>query len=279
LRFYLASTLLVGGLFVFFLQAKAFPYHLHPATAGSRLVWVAALAAATERWTRTPQSAWWRQSVPLAGAVIIGWQCLEDARLSPYAKSDWDVAGATPAARQTEEYVRRFPWGDFFAWDIRQAARLLERTTDSADRVQLYGMDPYVLFLARRLSATPYIYSFELNVDASLEGGSAGRPDDAARAYILAAARNHAEEMQEALERQPPAAFVLIDHIPFTYPDNSEVDLARHCPATYAWMVDHYRRAARFGGVRVWLRDDVLDRAIASGAVPAAPPPDSDGRQ
>jgi hypothetical protein len=269
-RFFAVATLLVGGIVVFFAQAKAFPYHLHPATAGARLVWVAVLVVATERWGSG--QARWRRVVPLAGAALIGWQSLQDASLSPYAKSDWDVAGATPASRETEGYVRRFPWEDFFGWDIRQAARLLDRTTDAADRVQLYGMDPYVLFLARRLSATPYIYSFELNVDASLAGGSAGRPEGAARQYILDAAKRHVDEMQAALEQRPPAAFVIIDHIPFTYPDDSEVDMARHCPITHAWMLERYRRAARFGGVRVWLRNDVYDRAAASGALPPQPP-------
>jgi len=264
-RFYTVTTLLFGGLVVFFVQAKAFPYHLHPVTAGARLVWLGALVAATERWAHAKET--WKRVLPLASAVAIGWQSLEDARLSPYAKSDWDIAGATPEARQGERYVRLFPWEDFFAWDIRQAARFLDRTTDSGDRVQLYGMDPYVLFLARRRSATPYIYSFELNVDASLAGGSGGRPDEATRSWISAVGRSHVEEMQTALEKQPPAAFVIIDHIPFTYPDDSEVDLAQHCPVTYAWMLTRYQRAARFGGVRVWLRNDVQDHALRSGAL------------
>jgi hypothetical protein len=267
-RFYTVATLLFGGLIVFFVQAKAFPYHLHPVTAGARLVWLGGLAAATERWAHSAKT--WQRVLPLVCAVAIGWQSLEDARLSPYAKSHWDVAGATREARQEEAYVRLFPWDDFFAWDIRQAARFLDRTTDPGDRVQLYGMDPYVLFLARRLSATPYIYSFELNVDASLAGGSGGRPDEATRSWIASVGRSHAAEMQAALAKQPPAAFVIIDHIPFTYPDDSEVDLAQHCPVTYAWMVSRYQRSARFGGVRVWLRNDVHDRARLSGAL--APP-------
>jgi hypothetical protein len=264
-RFYVVATLLVGGLVVFFAQGKAFPYHMHPVTAGTRLVWLAALAAATERWASAARA--WRRAIPVACAAAIGWQCLEDARLSSYAKSEWNVAGATAAGRRTEEYVRQFPWEDFFAWDIRQAAAFLDATTEETDRVQLYGMDPYVLFLARRLSASPYVYSFELNVDASLAGGSGGHPDAADRAWMESIARGHAEEMQAALERQPPAAFVIIDRIPFTYPQDSEVDLAQHCPATWEWMRARYRRATRFGGIRVWLRNDAFERAVASGAL------------
>jgi len=269
-RFFLVAVPLVGGIVVFFGQGKGFPYHLHSATAGTRLVWVALLVVAAERWA-APAARWW-MAVPVVGAAAVGWQCQQDASLSSYAKSDWDVAGATPEARATEAYVRRFPWDDFFAWDLRRAAKLIDATTEPSDRVQLYGMDPYLLFLARRLSASPYFYSFELNVDASLEGGSGGRPEGSAREYIVAAARRHADEMQAALESRPPAAFAIVDHIPFTYPADSEVDLAQHCPVTYAWMLERYRRAARFGGVRVWLRNDVYDRAVASGALPPEPP-------
>lgn len=264
-RFYAVATLLFGGLVAFFIQGKAFPYHMHPITAGARLVWLAALAAATERWATG--AAPWRRAVPVLCAAAIGWQCLDDARLSPYAKSEWDVAGATAPMRQTKAYVDEFPWEDFFAWELRQTASFLDATTEPQDRVQLYGMDPYVLFLARRQSASPHIYSFELNVDASLAGGSGGHPDAAERAWLESVAREHADEMQAALERQPPAAFVLIDRVPFTYPPDSEVDLTQHCPATSAWMAARYRRAVRFGGIRVWLRNDVYDRALASGAL------------
>ncbi|HEY1692340.1 MAG TPA: hypothetical protein VGG39_09265 [Polyangiaceae bacterium] len=265
-RFYVTATLLFGGLAVFFLQKKAFPYHLHPATAGTRLVWIAALVAAVEEMQDAKRR--WLRVVPVGVAILVGWQCFEDASLSPYAKSDWDVAGATAAERSSEAFVRRFPWDDFFAWDLRRAATFLDATTGPADTVQLYGMDPYVLFLARRVSATPYVYSFELNVDASLTGGSGGHPDADARRWIRATAAAHAAEMQAALERRLPAAFVIVDHIPFTYPADSEIDLAEHCPVTYAWMVAHYRRAARFGGVRVWLRNDLHDRAAAAGSLP-----------
>jgi hypothetical protein len=265
LRFYTLAALLVGGVVVFFAQRKAFPYHLHPASAGSRLVWLGVAVAATERLADASRK--WLRAVPVACAIAIGWQCRDDARLSPYAQSDWDVAGATALDRASEAYVSRFPWEDFLAWDIRRAAGFIDRTTSPSDRVQLYGMDPYVLFLARRLSATPYVYSFELDVDASLQGGSAGRPNAAERAWIEQTGRTHVREMQAALESRPPAAFVFLEHVPFTYPPDMEADFREHCPDTWTWMIERYRRAVRYGGARVWLRNDVYDRSVAAGIV------------
>jgi len=75
------------------------------------------------------------------------------------------------------------------------------------------------------------------------------------------------QEMQAALESHPPAAFVFLEHVPFTYPPDMEVDFRDHCPETWAWMNERYRRAARLGGARVWLRNDVYERARAAGVV------------
>ena len=268
LRFFLPAVLLVGGICVFFVQRKAFPYHLHPASAGARLVWLAVAVAATERLATAARP--WARALPVVCAIAIGWQSRDDARLSSYAQSDWNVAGATADDRAGEAYVARFPWYDFLAWDLRRAARFLDAATSPTDRVQVYGMDPYLLFLAQRLSASPYVYSFELDVDASLQGGSAGKPDADERRWIEETGRRHAAELQAALESSPPAAFVFIEHLPFTYPPDSEVDFRDHCPATWAWMIDRYRRAASLGGVRVWLRNDVYERDQATGLV--APP-------
>jgi hypothetical protein len=85
--------------------------------------------------------------------------------------------------------------------------------------------------------------------------------------------------MQGALDAQPPAAFVIIDRMPFLRPPDSEVDFAEHCPVTYAWMSLRYRRAERFGNVRVWLRNDLYARANAAGALHMAPTGIGDGQQ
>lgn len=267
LRCALPAALLLGGVVVFFVQRKAFPYHLHAASAGTRLVWLAIAASAVERLGGDARMA--VRVSPVLCAIAIGWQSRDDARLSSYAQSDWDVAGATARDRAAEAYVGRFPWDDFLAWDLRRGAAFLDATTSPSDRVQLFGMDPYLLFLARRLSASPYVYSFELDVDASLSGGSAGKPAGSEQAWIAKTGEEHVREMQAAVEAHPPAAFVFVERLPFTYPPDSEEDFGEHCQTTWEWMATRYRRAAHLGGVRVWLRNDVFQRAVASGVVDA----------
>ncbi len=252
-------ALLAGGLVNFFVQGKGFPYHLHPITAGTHYVWLAVLAYASERTqpggeglpARLPAAA------VLAASLLLGYQAATEASLSEYVEKRWWRDGATAADRASEAYFRQFPWGDYFPWELRQAAAYLRTATRPDDRVQTYGMDPYLLFLAKRLSATPYMYSFELNVDAALQGGSGGAPGDDEKAWLVATAHRHETEMLEDLEREPPAAFAFVDHAPFTYPDDAATDLEQHCPRTSAWLRGHYRETARFGHVHVWLRQDL----------------------
>jgi len=181
-RTLLALVLPVGGFAVFALQGKGFPYHLHMLTLGTAVTQLVLLAALARRAEHRTKLAW----VVAVGAVALGFKCRDDAHLSQSEKSDWSEVGATPAARTTRAYLERFPWGDFFPADMRDAAAFVRERTRPDDRVQTYGLDPYFLFLARRQSASPVIYDFELNVDAALEGGSGAMPTEATRAALRA---------------------------------------------------------------------------------------------
>jgi hypothetical protein len=268
-RALLAAVLPIGGFLVFVGQGKAFPYHLHMLTLGTgvaQLVIMAGLArymqSAHDRcdgvraWTLVTTAA-----LAPAAALGLGLKSAEDALLSPGVKGRWSTAGATAELRASRAYVDLFPWGDFFANDLRDAAGYLAFHTLPDERIQTYGFDPYLLFLARRKSASPVIYNFELNVDAALEGGPGARPSEEQKAW-LRAYRDEAEELVlRAVEASPPAAFVLLDRAPFTHPESSEKDFATHCPKLNAWMSERYVRAAVFGTVRIWLRRDVLERS------------------
>jgi hypothetical protein len=118
-------------------------------------------------------------------------------------------------------------------------------------------MDPYVLFLAGRLSATPYIYVYDLDVDAALGGGTGGRPDDDQAAHIRAIRDAHEADLLTRLEARPPAAFVFLDKSPLMTQDDAWDDFESHCPAAAAWVHRRYRETARFGHDHVLLRDDL----------------------
>jgi hypothetical protein len=195
-----------------------------------------------------------------AWAIVLGVKSAQDAWMSPPVRGNWATVGATAEQRASRAYFEHFPWGDFFANDLRDAAAYLTFHTAPDERVQTYGFDPYLLFLARRKSATPVMYDFELNVDAALAGGRGARPSEELKRWLVAY-RDEAEKLVlERVQSSPPAAFALFDRAPFTHPSDSEVDFADHCPQLFAFMKEHYEPSAKFGTVRVWLRRDVLAR-------------------
>ena len=252
-RALLALVLPIGGFIVFASQGKGFPYHLHMATLGMAVMELA-IAAALARRAQLGSPAF--GAAALVGAVLLGLQCREDAVMSPATMGNWATVGATKELRASGAYFDHFEWGDFFARDLRDAADFVASRTRHDERVQTYGLDPYFLFLARRHSASPVIYDFELNVDAALKGGSGAMPSAADRAALLAY-RDDAEELVLAsVQATPPAAFVFFDRAPFSYPDDGEADFKAHCPKVAAWLEDRYVPAARFGTVRVRMRLD-----------------------
>jgi hypothetical protein len=158
------------------------------------------------------------------------------------------------------EYFSHFPEPDFFPFELRQAANYLRRHTETTDRVQTYGMDPYLLFLAGRLSATPYIYAYDLNADAALAGGTGGRPDDIQAERIRAMRDANETDLLARLDANPAAAFVFIDNSPLISGTNAWDDFEQHCPRAAAWVHTRYREAERFGHDHIWLRLDRIPR-------------------
>jgi hypothetical protein len=260
----LAAVLPIGGFLVFAGQGKGFPYHLHMLTLGTATCQVIVLGAVVRAAGSNvlPRARWAEAAaiVALLFAVALGAKAAEDAMKSPAVRGHWARVGATAEMRTKAAYFEHFPWGDFFAKDLRDAAAFLASHTDAAERIQVYGFDPYLLFLARRKSASPVIYNFELNVDAALKGGPGARPSPELRNWLLAY-RDDAERLVlNTVTASPPAAFALIDKAPFTHPEDAEKDFAEHCPTLNAWMTEHYVPAESFGAVHVWLRRDVAAR-------------------
>jgi hypothetical protein len=252
-------ALLAGGAANFVLQGKGFPYHLQSAVIGVHLLWVASAACFAERVARAPGDARLTGAVSV-GLALLAYQATTETLLSPAASPDWydDRRSAGP---ESEAFLRHFTGGDYFALDLHRAAAYLRSETPTAARVQTYGMDPYVLFMAQRLSATPYIYNFELNVDSALEG----HPGSADRAWMIATAEEDAHDLFERVRREPPGAFVTMDLVPYTFPKDGDEDFAAHCPEAAAWMRQHYRLSERFGTVRVWLPDDAATLPTPTG--------------
>jgi hypothetical protein len=256
------------------LQAKGFPYHFHPVTAGVHLQWLVFAAWLAERTRVAQRRLALLRIVPVACAAVVTLRVATSMEDSPYIRAAWLLWGAsTPEDRLTRAYFARFPEPDYFPFELREAAAYLRQHTAPTDRVQTYGMDPYVLFLARRLSATPYIYAYDLNADGAIGGGTGGRPNDAEIDHIRALRDAHEADLLARLGARPPAAFVFLDTSPLLTRDSAWDDFQEHCPATSAWVSAGYRETARFGHDHVWLRADLAP----AEAVPneEEPPPEA----
>lgn len=245
----------VLGLVSVIAQGKGFPYHFHPVTLGTTLAWLVAMGVL---W-RSSASLPWRAVVVVAAGLVSA-RSVHYARIAPYP----DAPGADMRDKASLESATRlaaYDRVDFFPRALRDAAEYVEASTSPNDRVQTYGMDAYVLFLAKRKSATPYIYAYDLNADAALHGSfdpGGLVPNDAEQARIHALRDDHARDMLERLERAPPPAFVFIDRSPLMSFEDSVEDFSYHCPEAARWLAEHYRQTVSYEGIRVWLRNDVM---------------------
>ena len=252
------------------LQAKGFPYHAHPLTAGVHLQWLAFVAWLTQsglrRGSRTHADTFLglRESAapiaPIAVSAAIAFGVARATQGSPYLQAHWLDRDPSDARRQTREYFEHYALPDFFPFEMRQAAAYLAAHTARDDRVQIYGMDPYVLFLAARLSATPYIYAYDLNADAALAGGALTRPNPEEAARIQSIRSAHEADLLSRLAARPPAAFVFFDRAPLLSEADAWHDFQVHCPKAAAWVSGRYGETQRFGYDRIWLRRDLAER-------------------
>jgi hypothetical protein len=251
-------------------QAKGFPYHFHPVTAGVHLEWLVLAAWLAERARVAQRRLALVRLAPIAFGGIVALRVATSMEDSPQIRAVWLLWGAsTPEDRQTREYFAHFPEPDFFPYEMRQAAAYLRAHTAPSDRVQTYGMDPYVLFLAGRLSATPYIYAYDLDVDAALAGGTGGRPTAREADRIREIRDAHEQDLLSRLKARPPAAFVLLDGAPLMTERDAWDDFETHCPTASTWVEERYRETARFGHDHIWLRKDLAPAELEPAPDPS----------
>lgn len=248
----------VVGVLVAIAQHKGFGYHFHPLTATTHMGFMVVSLMLWERFRGEPRSRPIGRFVALGVTAAYALVVASNMRTSPHTRNVWILAGGETAEKRSEqEYFDTFKSHDFFPWDLRQGARYLVDTTKDDARVQVYGMDPYLLFLARRRSATPYIYAYDLNADAALDGGWSNRPTWLEAEHIRAVRADHETDMLARLKASPPEAFVFIDHSPLMSYQDAWEDFRHCCAESATWVAKHYHAARSFGEVHVWFRDDM----------------------
>lgn len=253
----------IAGLAIVLVQAKGFGYHFHPLTASTHLCLCVLLIYLWERFRFAPRRRPLGRLVALGATAGLGLFLASGMRLSTHTRNVWILAGGETAERRAEqEWFDTFKTYDYFPWELHQAAEYVMASTSPTSRVQVYGMDPYLLFLAKRRSATPYIYAYDLNVDAALDGGWWAHPTEANKARIVARKDAHTADMLERLKASPPEAFVFIDRSPLiSFVESAWDDFRYCCMENATWVAANFHEAKAFGDVHVWLRDDtqVLD--------------------
>jgi hypothetical protein len=261
----------VCGVIMLVAQAKGFPYHFHPITASTCFQWMLLIAWLNDRAWTTPRRGMARLA-PFIGAAILAMRVTSALAASPHLQNWWLVdKGRTAEDRASRDYLVYFQTVDFFPVALRDAAKYLDDHTRPDEKVQSYGMDPYVLFLAERLSASPYIYAYDLDVDAALSGAysvDGPHPTPAQAAVIRGMRDAHEDDLLAHMEKDPPPAFVLLDKSPLMVWPDAWVDLQAHAPRTAAFLRAHYRQTFVAGEARVWLRSD-----RAEGIADASPKP------
>lgn len=251
----LAPVCAIGNVIV---QAKGFGYHFHPLTATTALAWMAIVAMLWQKHRAAPRRQPYARWFALGCATALALVTTTAMNGSPHLRHVWLLAGgATPYKRGLPEYFDQFKSYDFFPWPMRQGAEYVAAKTPPDARVQVYGMDPYLLFLARRRSATPYIYAYDLNVDTALDGGWWAQPTDAEADRIRKMRDEHEADMLARLRRSPPAAFVFIDGAPLLSYRDAWEDFNHCCKQSAEFVASEYRLAQSFSEVHVWLRKDI----------------------
>jgi hypothetical protein len=248
----------IAGLAGAIAQHKGFGYHFHPLTATTHMGFMVLVVFLWERFRGEPRRRPLGRFVALGATAAYALVIASNMRTSPHTRAVWILAGGeTEEKRNEQEYFDNFKSHDFFPWDLRQGAWYLTTVTKPDARVQIYGMDPYLLFLAQRRSATPYIYAYDLNADAALDGGWSNRPTFLEAEHIKAVRAEHERDLLARLRQAPPEAFVFIDHSPLMSYFEAWDDFRHCCTDTATWVAERYHPARSFGEVHVWLRDDM----------------------
>ncbi len=194
---------------------------------------------------------------PLLLAALLGYRAAQALLGSPYLHADFAVLdGRRPEARTAPVYLRHYDTADFASVGLVEAGAFVRRHTRPKDRIQIYGMDPYLLALAERRSATPYLYATELNPNAIAAGVRASGGSPQAAAEGAARAQRNAADFVHRLQHASPAALVLIDRAPIFHPVHALDELLTCMPQLRTLLRRRYRERFSTGLVHVYLRND-----------------------
>ena len=248
-------------------QAKGFPYHFHPVTAGVRFQWLLLVAWLADRCRppprRTPRAPRARSPPPRSLALRVT-TALSGLAARP-ARLWLAEKGMTPADREAHEFLVYFQTSDFFPWELRQAAAYL-REPHAPDRPRPDLRHGPVRPLPR---GAPERDAVHLRVRSQRRRRArrgmlhaAAPPERRAsrRGSAPSATRTRPTSLAR-LEKDPPAAFVFIDGSPLITEARRLGGLPE--PRSGSRGLGRASTTGRrrvFGHDHVWLRNDRAER-------------------
>jgi len=157
---------------------------------------------------------------------------------------------------ESSERMAYFDRVDFFPHQFREAAALLAEQAKPDERVAMYSMDAYILFLARRKSATPYIYAYDLNTDWPLigaydEGGP--HPTEAQKAVIRVMRDEHIADFTKRIKEGRPPVWLIVSLSPLMTNPSGERDLELHCAEAAEYLHEEYSDLGGYPAA-VWVK-------------------------
>jgi glycosyltransferase 2 family protein len=215
-------------------QGKGFLYHYEPVHVATHL---AALLAVLASW-HTAQRV-------IAALLFTIWTT--NAVATSSAQEAVVMLDPTHPWRQHLRLrLREFSTPDFRLEDDRDVAEYLLDTTAEDERVQIFGMDPAILFRARRLSATPYIYGWDVALQTAFDSAHRVGASEPQLHALRAIASERCADFTRRLESQPPSRFAISDVGVFLQP-SPRVALDTHCPRAFEFIRTHYRLDRHIG--------------------------------
>jgi hypothetical protein len=242
------------------IQSKGYFYHHEPLWISVAVQWLVLLAQLWSPPSSAPLDPRSRLRVILAHATRIGAALTLSTlvaicvRSSMYFPLEMLLDPRHPAVRDPQLLLRFFSQSDSRMGDERLAAEHIATSTLPTDRVQVFGMDPSILYLARRRSATPYIYAFDLVLDHTLSGArSNGATNEQLRAIEQVGEERRADFLAR-LRARPPAKLVFPASAVFL-PAAPESIFRERLPEAAAWLDANYYLDREHDGLRIYTRN------------------------
>lgn len=237
------------------LQHKGFAYHYAPVVLLVLAAMIVLVAFASELALRAIRE---RRLSGFLAALPLMWLAFHTAEnasaSSSMTLSDLIYGGELEprAKRGSDAFYKLFQSRHTPFADQERAGWYLRKHTAPADRLQVYGRDPWVLYLAERLSATPFMYITDFNMVGSLSGSGYNVPSARDKVAIKEASAEHDRELLAGLTAAPPARFVFVDVTGLVRVKDSAADFVKSAPLSGAWFKQRYEEEKRFGPIRIW---------------------------